>query len=145
MTTQQYLQELAVEKRVLKGLDSLILPQRIYMPPDMLWEIWWFIPKSVKQVFIDLRQQRLTKMFLSGSIHEMLYQIPLSILLKFIQFGTPNKYYISTPTPIYGTSIQLLDGTSIYCKSSDIIDWIKLKYSDFDKRMYIISEIINIP
>ena len=136
MTTQQYLQELAVEKRVLKGLDSLILPQRIYMPPDMLWEIWRFIPKSIKQIFIKSRQQRLIKMYVtsinqtfryqSGILHDMLRKIPLVILLKFIKFGTPNKYY---------TRMHRLEPT--------FIDWINIQGSDYNKQFYIIYELIN--
>lgn len=113
---KQYLADLILEQRVLQGLDTLIMPQRVYMPPDMLWEIWGFIPTSVKQVFRDLRHNRLIALYVnsinrltkysSGLLHKMLYEIPLDKLMKFVQFGSPAKYYIK---PAYRETDTLYD------------------------------------
>lgn len=113
---KQYLADLVLEQRVLNGLDTLIMPQRVYMPPDMLWEIWGFIPASVKQVFRDLRHNRLIALYIKsinpltkydkGLLHKMLYEIPLDKLMKFVQFGSPAKYYIK---PAYSEEATLYD------------------------------------
>ena len=113
---KHYLAELVLEKRILKGLDTLIMPQRVYMPPDMLWEIWGFIPTSVKQVFRDLRHNRLIALYVNsinrltkydnGLLHKMIYEIPLDKLIKFVQFGSPAKYYIK---PSYREEATLYD------------------------------------
>ena len=113
---KQYLAELVLEKRILKGLDTLIMPQRVYMPPDMLWEIWGFIPTYVKQIFVDMRHNRLIALYVNsinrltkydnGLLHKMLYEIQLDKLMKFVQFGSPAKYYIK---PAYREEATLYD------------------------------------
>lgn len=87
------------EISVLRSMDK----RRVF-PPDMLWEIWWFIPSSVKQIFVTARISYLIKTYITSINRVWLYQqgklidiisaIPEEKLLKFIQFGSPAKYYI---------------------------------------------------
>ena len=115
----QYLAELIQEKRVLIGLDTLIMPQRVYMPPDMLWEIWGFLPASIKQVFRDLRHNRLITTYVKSingkykkNIEQMLYEISFDKLMKFARFGTPAKYYIKPSYRAETTFYDLVMSTS---------------------------------
>ena len=134
---KQYLAELVLEQRVLKGLDTLIMPQRVYMPPDMLWEIWGFIPTSVKQIFVDMRHNRLIALYIksinrltkysSGLLHKMLYEIPLDKLMKFMRLGSPAKYYIQPA----------------YSKIATLYDLVISKPTDKARQFAIIYNIIN--
>lgn len=102
---QKHYADLAVEQRVLPGLNNLIHSvRRLYMPPDMMWEIWGYIPASVKQTFRDLRLIRLTSIYIksiskndcvyeTSLLNSLIVEIPFDKLLKFIEFGSPAKYY----------------------------------------------------
>lgn len=122
------------ELKILKGLDRPKIPQ------DMLWEIWWFIPASVKNEFVNLRHQYLSVVYVEsidltfrynqGKLLDMLDAMPTDKLIKFAQFGSPAKYHLLTP----GNSINLYDNIMIHTLAS---------HSDYNIRFYIKYHIIN--
>ena len=124
------------ELKILKGLDRPKIPQ------DMLWEIWWFIPASVKEEFVNLRHHYLSVVYVEsidlafrytrGKLLDMLDEIPTDKLIKFAKFGSPAKYHLLTPG--HGHSINLYDNITINTLAS---------LSDYNIRFYIKYYIIN--
>ena len=132
----QFHLEKTLELKILKRLDKPNIPE------DMLWEIWWFIPASVKEEFVNLRHQYLSVVYVEsidltfrytrGKLLNMLDEMPTDKLIKFAKFGSPSKYYLLTPG--HGHSINLYDNIMINTLAS---------LSDYNIRFYIKYNIIN--
>ena len=110
MSKERYEREKKQEIRTLHRMNKYDFPE------DMLWEVWWFIPASVKQQFVDLRLQRVTCTYVEdinrvtrferGKIIDLLSAVPTNKLFKYIRYGSPAKYYIN---PTWRTENTLYD------------------------------------
>jgi len=148
MSKERYRREKKQETRTLHRMNKYDFPE------DMLWEVWWFIPASVKQQFVDLRLHRVTCVYVTdinrvtrferGKIIDLLSAVPTNKLFKYIQYGSPAKYYIKPPHRTENTLYDHIQSDLMNVRFDIIYNLIIMVIELYDSgKIEIMTKLIN--